>query len=474
MGAAMAALALSAQAAGDFDALPAKVTDRMLAAGIPREALAVVVRRAGDGGERLAIRAQDPVAPASTLKLLTSIVALETLGPGWRGTTELAITGAVRGGVLHGDLVLKGAADVDFDRAALQRMLLRLRLHGIREIRGDLFLDRSHFTPTRIDVGVPPFDEAPEFRYNVIPDALMLGMNLVDIELVSDGAGLQVAATPPVDGVAFESRMELADAPCDDWEDLWHVPDTRNDGRKLIVTLHGRFPRDCAASTAINVVERDRLIEGAVRAIWTGLGGRWRGHARERASPVDARPIARHRSRPLGELVRDIGKDSDNPITRMVFLALGASPAAGTEATTAARAEGVVRRWLASHGLDDGALVIENGSGLSRRERISVSLLADVLSQAGRSPWAPEFEASLTIVGVDGMATRAKAIPPGAARIKTGTLRNSSAVAGWVASPDGERFVVAAIVNHERADKRVARPVLDALLEWIARGMPKE
>lgn len=474
-GAAVAALLVLAGPAPAQEP-PRVVAERMAAEGLPRAALGFVVRRADDGRVVAAFQEGASLAPASTLKLLTSAVALDRLGPAWRGTTEMLVAGERRGAILRGDLVLKGRADVDFDWVALRRMLQRLRLQGVREIRGDLLLDRTYFQPARADVGVPPFDEAPEFRYNVIPDALMVGMNLVDLELVSDARSLRVASMPFIAGVAFEPRAELVDAPCDDWEDLWKTPTLRDGpaGRETVV-ITGPFPRDCAASTAIAMVDRDRYIEGLARALWRELGGKWDGHAREAATPAGATSVARHRSRPLAELLRDIDKRSDNPTARTLFLVLGAE-AAASGGDTAARAERVVREWLAAHRIDDGALRLENGSGLSRRERVSPEMLSGVILAARAQRWAPEFESSLPIAAVDGGLQKRLAGSPaaGRARLKTGTLRDASAVAGWVPSADGTTYVVVAIVNDTRAVKQVARPMLDALVDWVARGMPAE
>src|SRR5213075_1981051 len=132
--------------------LPPGVASRLASAGIPEDSAGVVVRRLSDGVTVLAHGADRSLAPASTMKLVTSWIALEQLGPAYRGRTELATRGRVERGVLNGDL-----GDVDLDWRAFERMLEQLRHRGIREIRGDVILDRSFFRPARTDVGVPPF-----------------------------------------------------------------------------------------------------------------------------------------------------------------------------------------------------------------------------------------------------------------------------------------------------------------------------
>ena len=457
------ALALACQAAAQ---IPTEVHARLEEARLPDEALAFVVQRVSDGRTVAAHQADRSVQPASTLKLLTSIVALDRLGPAYRGRSTLLASGPVAKGVLHGDLVLRGEGDVDLDARALEHMLRIARLKGVREIRGDLVLDRTFFQPARTDEGVPPFDDTPEFRYNVIPDALLLNTNLIELDLVSDDRQVSVGMSTPLEGVSVKSRLTLVDGDCDSWDDGWQLPEVRMLARgKIEVGLRGTYPRDCRTSTAINVIDRVTFAERMVRAIWKDLGGTFRGRARDGKTAPDARVLATHRSRPLAQVVHDIDKASDNPIARVVYLALGA--ASPGEGPTAQRAEAAVRQWMAARRIDDAALVLENGSGLSRRERTTPAQLAAVLRAALASPWAAEFTASLPVVGVE-MRPRMDGVPADArARFKTGTLRNSSALAGYVTDRDGAPYIVVAVLNDDAARKEIARPILDALVESL-------
>lgn len=461
----LAALVPALAAAG----IPGPILERLQAAGLPAESLAFVVQRADDGR---AVAAQTPdraMQPASTLKVVTSLVALETLGPGFRGRTEILASGRVERGILRGDLVVRGVADVDFDARALEDMLRRLRLKGIREIRGDVLLDRTYFDPPRSDVGVAPFDETPEFRYNVIPDALSLNTNLLQVDIASDRRSVRAASSPALDGVRVVPQFELVEGACDDWEDDGIAPEVRTTRTGAIeVRLHGPFPRDCDASTEINVIDRVTFADRLFRAAWRSMGGTFRGRVRDAPAPPESRLLAEHRARPLTDVVRDIDKHSDNPTARMMYLVLGATaPPDGSP--TAARAEKLVREWLARKGIDAQGLVLENGSGLSRRERISPATLAAVLRAALASPWAPELVSSLPIAAVDGgMRKRLRDVAAaGSVRLKTGTLRDTSAIAGYLRDARGTTYVISAMINGEAAKKEVARPILDALVEWL-------
>jgi D-alanyl-D-alanine carboxypeptidase/D-alanyl-D-alanine-endopeptidase (penicillin-binding protein 4) len=451
--------------------LPEPVAAQLKAAEIPRDAIAVLVRRLSDGADIVSHRANMPMQPASTLKLLTALAALETLGPAYRGRSELRSRGDAVDGVLVDDLVLRGLGDVDLDWQALQRMLQSLRLRGIREIRGDLVLDRALFRPARTDLGVPDFDESPEFRYNVIPDALLLNTNLLQLDLASGADEVRVLLATPLDRVVVSSELEMVERACEDWEDGWKTPVVSEEaGGVLRIVLRGEYPKNCTASTEISVLDRTDFADRMFRALWTRMGGAFRGATREGEAPGETRLLAEHRSRPFSEVVRDIDKRSDNPIARVAYLTLGALSSSDADKPTRERAEAEVKAWMKRRDIDSTGLTLENGSGLSRTERIRPTQLAAVLQAASASPWAPEFLASLPIVAVDGgMRTRLRESPAaGRARIKTGTLRDVSAIAGYVKNEAGETFVVVAMVNHELANRKVARPILDALIDWVA------
>jgi serine-type D-Ala-D-Ala carboxypeptidase/endopeptidase (penicillin-binding protein 4) len=465
------AAVVAASATTSSAPLPPRVLELMRLGNVPEAALGVVVLRAADGATVFAHRAMVPMQPASTLKVLTSIVALDRLGPAYRGRTELRSADQVVAGTLKGDVALRGLGNPDFDWRALQGMLQSLRVNGVSQIAGDLVLDRSYFQPSRPDVGVPPFDESPEFRYNVIPDALLLNSNLMQLDIASDDAALRVGSMPKLDRVFVESDMKIVDKPCADWEDFWAMPEVKktDDGR-IRVTLKGEFPKNCPVTTEISMLDRVDFADRLFRALWADMGGTWTGMARDGTALPDARLLAAHSARTLTEFNRDILKRSDNPITRLMFSTLGASHTAADAATTTqARGAQVLRLWLRDKKIDDAGLVLDNGSGLSRTERISAYTLARVLRAAHESRWAPEFLSAMPIVGVDGgMRNRLANTPAaGVARIKTGGLRNVVAVAGYVPDMHGQLCVVVATINLDTIKSATGKPIVDAVLEWV-------
>ena len=420
-------------------------------------------------------RADVSMQPGSTMKLATSIVALDRLDPTLRSRTDLLTTGDVLGDVLRGDVVLRGGADPHLGLAQVTQLLLELRESGVREIAGDLVLDRSLFKPSRFDRGVPPFDESPEFPYNVIPDALQFTGNLMGLELKSDDTTLRVRSVPALEEVEFVSdAMTLTTTRCKDWDDDWKLPVVTQTVDRVRVELRGGFPRQCTVRAELQLFDRDRMAELTFRALWKRLGGTWTGRAREGLTAESARLVASHVAAPWREVLRPLNKHSDNAHTRLLYLLLGVHSQipAPPEATTFERADREIRGWLEAQRISAEGLVLDNGSGLSRSERITPRTLALMLKKSQESRHAADLLMSLPVAGEDGsMRNRLKnATSTGWARLKTGSLRNVAALAGIVYAPRRRPLVVVAMINHD--DARKARPALDALVEWVAQGRP--
>ncbi len=156
-------------------------------------------------------------------------------------------------------------------------------------------------------------------------------------------------------------------------------------------------------------------------------------------------------------------------LSAVVFLTLGAARYPGRPATTAASREAIAD-FLSARDIAIPELVLENGSGLSRNERLSAGNMAAILQAAWKSPLMPEFIASLPVVAADGtMKKRLRGERvAGNAHIKTGLLNDARAIAGYVLDRRGRRHVVVMIVNHPRAPESQA--ALDALLAWVYDG----
>jgi D-alanyl-D-alanine carboxypeptidase/D-alanyl-D-alanine-endopeptidase (penicillin-binding protein 4) len=487
-----ALIAASVTQAAQAADLPEPVTRLMQSSNIPSEAAGIIVLR----GDTVLVshNPQQSMQPGSTMKLFTTLTALEQLGPVFRGRTELRSSADVVNGVLQGDLILRGGADADFNEDVLGHMLQALRNQGIRRIKGDIIVDRLLFTPSRPDAGQPPFDEYPWAYYNVIPNAALINTNLLKVEMRSTGNKLSLVMQPEMDKVSIRSEMKLTDAACGSWENGWRTPDYSRKGDRIEVVLHGSFPKDCTKSTSINVLDSQDFLARLLLAEWSKLGGSLSGEVREAAipaAPADAasapaiatRLLAEHVSRTLPEIVRDTNKQSDNTLARTIFLSLGsleADPQLGSKplppdaggASTPMRAETAIRAWLQQHNIDGNGLILDNGSGLSRSERATPAQLAALLQAGLKSLWMPEFLASLPVAATDGTMRRRLKDSPAAqrARLKTGSLTGMIAIAGYVQDANNQPCIVVAILNDAHVANGAGRAVLDELVDWVARS----
>ena len=454
----VALLAFASPALAD---LPAPVRAALAKAGIPAAAVGLVVERADGGRALVTHRERMPMSPASVLKLVTTQAALDLLGPAYVFHTDVLASGALQGGVLDGDLVLRGGGDPKLTYEKLWQLMLALRARGIREVRGDVILDRRWFAPVAFDPA--RFDNDPRRAYNVGPDALLVNFQAVEFHFVPQGDSVRVYAEPDLPNVEVQSTVATVPGPCPSWRrDLRQ--EVLDHGMLATVVFSGRYPASCGERTwSLAVLTPAAFTESAFRWLWSATGGTLRGRVRDGAAPADARLVLRHESEPLANLVRDMNKFSNNVMARHVFLALSAREGVPGEA---AASERVVLEWMKSRRLDVDGVVLDNGSGLSREARIAPGQLAALLRDAWTSAVMPEFVGSMPIYGVDGtLRERNGAGAIGQAHLKGGTLEGVRSMAGYVVDRSGARWVVVMMVNDPRAG--AAQPAFDALVEWV-------
>ena len=447
--------------------LPPEVASLLARAKVPADALAaVVLDTRTDIAPLLAWRADVPVNPASTLKLVTTYAALDRLGPDFRWQTRVYSDGTLHDGVLQGNLYLQGDGDPKLVSERLWLLLRRVRGLGIRRIAGDILLDRSAFVIPDADPGA--FDGEPLRPYNAAPDALLVNYRSQVFGFTPDpDAGVaHVTLEPPLAGVELPASVPLESGrgaeSCGDWRGALRA----DFSDALHPRFAGRYPLSCGAREwPIAHPEPGRMAARAVAGLWASIGGQLDGQVRDGAVPPQARLRLGFESPPLAEVVRETNKFSNNVMAQQIFLTLGRAGRDGA-ATGWEDARLALERWwrerLGANSLPSG---IGNGSGLGRDTRLSAGALARLLLQAWQSGLMPDLAASLPVSGLDGTLRRS-GMDAGQAHLKTGSLRDVQALAGYVHGADGQRRVLVAIVNHDNA--RAARPALEALVRWAA------
>jgi D-alanyl-D-alanine carboxypeptidase/D-alanyl-D-alanine-endopeptidase (penicillin-binding protein 4) len=443
--------------------LPPEVRAALRQAKIPLSSVAVDVRGVDSQVPLVSVNAQRAMNPASTMKLLTTYAGLEMLGPSYTWKTEAYLGGPLEKGVLQGDLILKGYGDPRFNIEQFWLWLSELRARGLKEIQGDLVLDRSFFSLPEHDPA--EFDNDPVRAYNVGPDALLLNFNTLRLRYLPEGNRLKVISEPPLEGMQLDNQLAPQAAPnCENWDDTIRIQ-ARGDS----VVLQGGYPSECGEREQnLNVMPHTRYVAAVFNAIWQELGGMLRGNTREGPLPAEARLFATHYSAPLAEIIRDVNKFSNNVMARQLFLTLGSDVATATPGNIPQSIR-VTKAWLKTKRLNFPELVLENGAGLSRRERISAQHLAQLLRSAADSPMNAEFVASLPILGVDGSVRKRLKDTAAAnhAHLKTGTLEGVKTIAGYVRAKSGKEWILVFLINHPNAKQGGAAQ--DALIEWVRR-----
>ena len=443
--------------------LPPAVEAALLRANLPRDALTLLVVDAeGRQAPRLSHRASVQMNPASVMKLVTTYAALDLLGPAYSWVTPVYMEGAVRDGTLYGNLYIRGLGDPKLVTERLWLLLRRVQGLGVRQIAGDIVLDRSAFDVTETDPG--SFDGEPLRPYNAAPDALLINFKSIVLGFVPDAAAklAHVQLDPPLAGVSHTTSVPLVGGPCTDYRASLRA-DFQDPER---IRLLGNYPASCGERAwPLAYADPASHSRRAVAAMWQLVAGPQglSGTVREGTVPPDLRPLFQFESAPLGELIRDINKFSNNVMAQQLFLTLGLQQR-GVGSLEASRE--VVLRWWRER-LGEPLPVLDNGSGLSREERSSAQGLARLLQWVHRSPFQAELVASLPLSGQDGTLRRSRA--QASAHLKTGSLRDVSGVAGFVHSPGGKTLVLVALVNSPQVSGANARALFDVLVDWTAK-----
>ena len=445
--------------------LPAEVSAALARSKLPREALSVLVLPVEDEGQgrasklpRLSHRADVSVNPASLMKLVTTSAALELLGPSFTWRTPVYVEGVVREGVLQGNLYVRGQGDPRLGVEKLWQLMRRVQGLGIQRIEGDIVLDRSAFEVPWRDPG--SFDGEPLRPYNATPDALLINFKSLLIHWVPDRAAQEVRIhmEPPLAGVQFPSQLPLTSGECGDYRSA--VKADFSDPLKP--RFSGAYPASCGEKIwPVAYADPAQFAPRAILGMWQQLGGQLRGVVRHGVLPAQLKPVFWHESAPLAEVVRDINKYSNNVMAQQLFLSLSLQQQGlGKQGSS----QEIVNRWWRER-VAMPPPTLENGSGLSREERVTSAALARLLQVMWRATVMPDLMASLPVAGQDGTLRRSQA--QSRAHLKTGSLRDVMGVAGYVDGQDGRRWVLVAIVNHPQAS--AARPVLDAVIDWVGR-----
>ncbi|OGL64341.1 MAG: D-alanyl-D-alanine carboxypeptidase/D-alanyl-D-alanine-endopeptidase [Candidatus Tectomicrobia bacterium RIFCSPLOWO2_12_FULL_69_37] len=386
--------------------------------------------------------------PASNQKLATTAAALARLGPDYTFPTDVYAGGPVRGGVLEGNLYLKGYGDPFLVQERVRELAHELRLLGVRRVKGDLIADDTYFDSVRYGPGWHA--EGSLRPYQAPHGALSFNFNVVWllIDPGKEGGPARVQLEVPAPTIRVEGSV--ATGPPGGRPQV-RLARRRVEGRDRI-RVGGTIPANSRRlSYPVTISEPALYAAGAFALFLKEAGVALGGEVRRGATPKEAELLARTLSRPLGELVRDVNKVSSNFMAEQILKTLGAEEL-GLPGT-AEKGLRVVHDFLAAVGVPADAFELADGSGLSRGNRFTAEGLVALLEGVHRDfRLRPEFEASLAVVGIDGTVRRKmqRTSSVRRARVKSGLLDRVQTLSGYAVADNGE-VVAFAILSNENA-----------------------
>ena len=489
------------------DFLPRSVESAIKKSAIPKEAISVSVSKITSQQDHATFNSHDVVHwqenlamnPASTIKLVTSLAAMEMLGPQYRWKTDLFTNGQISKGTLRGDLLIRGSGDPKLIPEEVNKLLANLKASGVKNIHGDLIFDRSAYDKSVKESSFS--DDEPTRAYNVSPDALLFAFNSFSFQFFPnlENRLVVIKQTPRMANFSIENNLTVVDGPCANWRDGITMLLKTEKNSAWIARFNGNYPSACStANWNIVTTDNDQFLSQSLIAAWEDLGGKWGKKPAIKSGQLTEsfQPIVTHFGIPLYESVKDINKLSNNVMARQVLLTLAIEKNGGPGNTS--NGNKVVKSWLKKYQLDMPELVIENGSGLSRIERISSKHLNQVLLLGLNSSTRDYFTESLPIAGVDGtmkhrlmdklrqhapkksdaqvfknnLSQFPNSIRKYGAYIKTGSLDDVRSISGYVVSRTGQVYAISSFINHHNAG--AGRGIHDALMTWLLDDGPQQ
>ena len=462
-----------------------------LAQALPSSAASIYVRAVDETTPVFTLNAQQPKNPASVIKLVTSYAALQKFGANHRWQTGLwSQSQPDAQGALNTPLLLRGSGDPQLVIERLDELVEQLKKRGVRQLNAPLMVDRSIFSVSDQNPG--QFDGEPSMPYNALPDAALLNFHALSFRF--DPATAQVGMVPWLDGFDLKNRVRFVDGDCPagGWkstitlsvmgysavvggtyysgcgEQQWHLHAHQlaaNDYAKGIFAalFKGHSSLDIASC--------------AVERVWDKIFQRWHDcfaphivwNQRQVMDSTDTRtdrtwqPLASVSSPPLATMLKDMNFYSNNVMARQIYLNLSQRP---EQSASLEQSSEQVHQILQAAGLSDRSIVMGNGSGLSRSTRVSAQELGELLVKANHQP---AFYDSLPRIGLEGTVKKRLTDTDmvGRGRIKTGTLNDVRAIAGYIDGRSGKRYVVVSIFDHPNAQSAASKRAHDVFMQWV-------
>ena len=441
--------------AAELRALRSELRAALGASALATSGVAIVD---AEGRSLFARRERTPLAPASTFKVLAGAAALQTLGPQFRFSTTFESVDEPRAGILHGDLFLVGSGDPALTRDDLRGGVGALARSGLTAVEGAVVADASIFSGPEVNRAWDPGDL--QYGFAAGSSALSLDQGTVEFHLIPSvvGAPARIRVLPPSSAVRITGSVVTSYAT---------LLSIQRDPVRNVFTFEGRIGAGAEQSFWRPVTDMPRYAADVARTALRERGIAVLGGVRAGVAPVAPNVLWRHRSAPLGSIVKQMMAESNNHFAEQLLRAVGALRGNGSEANGAL----VERAMLARYGVPQDGLRIVDGSGLASSDRVAALTLALLLARTAAEPGGGVFVGTLPRVGIEGTVRRRHVTDArGRARAKSGHIEDVNALAGYVETRRHGRVAFAVIVNDRRADDGPVDAGINRTLDVLARS----
>jgi len=406
-----------------------------------------------------------PFIPASIMKLLTSMVAIDKLGKDFRWQTKLLSSGRLENGVLRGDLILYGQGAPDLDDANIRILVSKLKELGVRKVEGDIVGDESYFLADNLGDGWL-WNEI-QWYYGAEASALSINLNQAQIRL-NDGRpsfdefiqayfDVQTPRSEMPDSIGVKREL------CQNRVYVWGT------GRNLNVKIAVQNPALWAARILKKEMQRAGIqVNGDIRSV------NWR--TANRPEIKMANELAVIDSKPLSEIVYRMNKHSINLYAELILRTLGKKfgefvpeddPKFREVRTDDRAGIAVIKKWLSEHEITlHKSEALHDGSGLSRLNLLTPQTIGRALIAATKIKDSEAFLNSLPVAGKDGTMTNRLHDLSDKLMAKTGNITSVASLAGYLNLKD--ETLVFVVLSNNVYDSTKANELIDKLVREIS------
>ncbi len=444
-----------------------QIVEKMISKNLlKRDSVSVHIVNTKTGKDIASINANISRKPASVMKILTTYSAILEMGSTFRWPTKFYYHGRYSKGVIDGDLIVKGYGDPSLCKKDISSIVKRLSAVGVKSITGDIVIDRSFFdTVDRISSG---FDKNRYSEYNAMPDAMMFDDHLSKVVIRSNGSSLVAKKSIPDMSYDITNKLVASDKSCKG-NRTWPRMLISSEGSRPLITFSGTMSLKCSPRTIRKVITHSYYsFYYALKAEILKKGIQFHGNMQLASIPEGSRSLFIHYAKPLLSILSKTNKKSNNLYARHILLLLGAKRF-GAPATEEKGRKAIEEILENLDLLQTGSMYLDNGSGLSRKSRITARDLSEII-QSAHSRFGAIWLKTLSIAGVDGTIRKRfkRSAAKGRAWMKTGTLRDAKNIAGYVrAKTSGTLYSV--VVMYNGKEKWKGSALQNQIINWLSR-----